>query len=266
MSDFYTEKLQRFLHQGLLRPDMHILVICGGRPDREAFLKAGFKHVTISNLDSRMTGDEFSPYAWSFQDAEHLTFADGAFDFCVVHDGLHHCHSPHRALLEMYRVSRLGLLAFDPRDTLLTRIGVRLGFGQEYEVAAVAGNDCTFGGIRNTDIPNYVYRWTESEVRKTINCNAPYGRHRFFFFYRLRLPLERFQMLKNKLWLAAIGLAWPALKLFSLLFPKQCNNFGFAVFKPAIPADLLPWIKEEKGLFKLNREWVTAHYHPLRGR
>ena len=35
-------------------------------------------------------------------------FEDGAFDFVVVHQGLHHCHSPHRGLLEMYRVARRG--------------------------------------------------------------------------------------------------------------------------------------------------------------
>ena len=53
----------------------------------------------------------------------------------------HHCHSPHRGLLEMYRVARRGVLAFEPRDTRLVRLGVRLGFGQEYEIAAVAGKN-----------------------------------------------------------------------------------------------------------------------------
>jgi len=40
----------------------------------------------------------------------------------------------------MYRVAGRGVLAFEPRDTRLVRLGVRLGFGQEYEIAAVAGN------------------------------------------------------------------------------------------------------------------------------
>ncbi len=80
------------------------------------------------------------------QDVERLGFTDRAFDFVVVHQGLHHCHSPHRGLLEMYRVARRGVLAFEPRDTRLVRLGVRLGFGQEYEIAAVAEN-----GLRRFD-------------------------------------------------------------------------------------------------------------------
>jgi SAM-dependent methyltransferase len=69
---------------------------------------------------------EFAPFLWSFQDAERLTFAENEFDFCIVHSGLHHCYSPHRALLEMYRVARVGLLVFEPRDGALVRLGMRL--------------------------------------------------------------------------------------------------------------------------------------------
>jgi ubiquinone/menaquinone biosynthesis C-methylase UbiE len=56
-------------------------------------------------------GDEFAPFSWSFQDAEQLSFEDEAFDYVFVHAGLHHCASPHRALLEMYRVARRGIMA-----------------------------------------------------------------------------------------------------------------------------------------------------------
>jgi hypothetical protein len=34
------------------------------------------------------------------------------------------------------------------RDTRLVRLGVRLGFGQEYEIAAVAGNGLRAGLLR----------------------------------------------------------------------------------------------------------------------
>src|SRR6266851_8888773 len=65
---------------------------------------------------------------------------------CCGASGAAYCHSPHRGLLEMYRVARRGVLAFEPRDTRLVRLGVRLGFGQEYEIAAVAEN-----GLRRFD-------------------------------------------------------------------------------------------------------------------
>src|SRR5688572_24937831 len=122
MRDLYLDVLEELLRQGHLRRDMKILVLCGGPRDRQAFLHCGFNDVTISNLDSRVRGDEFAPFQWSFQDAEKVTFEDDSFDFCVAADGLHHCQSPHRGLLELYRVARRGVIVLEPRDNLLTRI------------------------------------------------------------------------------------------------------------------------------------------------
>jgi ubiquinone/menaquinone biosynthesis C-methylase UbiE len=63
-------------------------------------------------------------------DAERLTYGDGSFDVVIAHAGLHHCHSPHRALLEMYRVARKAAIAFESRDSRLIRTAVRLGLVQ----------------------------------------------------------------------------------------------------------------------------------------
>src|SRR5260221_1631337 len=112
MKDHYTNALRKLLDQGLIKREMQVLVVCGGPHDREILLSAGFTNVTISNVDPRLTGTEFAPFTWCFQDAENLTFKDGEFDFCIAHDGLHHCQSPHRGLLEMYRVAKKGLLVF----------------------------------------------------------------------------------------------------------------------------------------------------------
>ena len=99
MDAFYVEVLASLLKSGALRTDMKILVICAGPTDMNSFKACGFKNVTIANMDTRMKGDEYQPYAWSFQDAENIGYPDGAFDFCVEHSGLHHCYSPHRAIL-----------------------------------------------------------------------------------------------------------------------------------------------------------------------
>src|ERR1700730_5289815 len=154
MGDFYSETLRRLLDDGWLGLDSRVLVACGGRYDRDVFLGLGFRRVTISNLDLQMDVSEFAPYPWSFEDVESLGFEDGAFDFVVVHQGLHHCHSPHRGLLEMYRVARRGVLAFEPRATKSERLGVRLGVGQQYEIAAVAAHGLQFGGVGNSATPN----------------------------------------------------------------------------------------------------------------
>ena len=111
---------------------------CGGQLDRDVLVGLGFSDVTITNLDRRLAANDFAPFRWAYQDLEQLTFDDAEFDFAIVHNGLHHCHSPHRGLLELYRVARQGVLVFEPRDTALVRLGVRLNLGQKYEVAAVS--------------------------------------------------------------------------------------------------------------------------------
>ncbi|MHB1307408.1 MAG: methyltransferase domain-containing protein [Limisphaerales bacterium] len=260
MDDFYDQTLTKLVQRGILDPGMRILVTCGGTADRDVFFRLGFKNVTISNVDSRMKGDEFAPFAWSYQDAENLQFPDGDFDFVVAHSGLHHCYSPHRALLEMYRVARRAILIFEPRDSFLVRLGVRLSFGQEYEVAAVVGNSLKFGGVRNTPIPNYVYRWTEREIEKTLATYGPLGRPRVHYFYALRVPEGRLAALKNRLISATVRAVLPLLKVFTAVFPKQTNCFAFCAEKLELPRDLHPWLEYAEGQPAIRRAWIEARY------
>lgn len=263
MSDLYDEVLQDLLYNGTLRREMRILVLCGGKRDHTCLLNAGFSNVTISNVDPRSRAEQYAPFQWSFQDAEKLEYDDESFDICIAADGLHHCQSPHRVLLEMYRTAKTGLLVLEPRDTLVTRIGVRFGVGQEFEAAAVHGNGGVFGGVRNTEIPNYVYRWTEREIEKTINCYAPWGKHQFLYWYKLRVPWPQLRMRRNKTKLALMMLAFPFLRLFFWIFRRQSNNFGFAVIKPRIPVDLHPWITPSGKRMALNRTWLAERYGAL---
>jgi len=261
MQDFYKQVLQDLLYRNVLHRKMRVLVVCGGPTDKEALLQSGFQYGVISNLDVRTNGSEFHPFERSLQDAEKLSFEDNAFDFCVVHSGLHHCHSPHRALLEMYRVARKGLLMFEPYDNLLTRLGVLLKFGQEYEHAGMFhSNDCSHGGVRNSSIPNYVYRWTEQEIVKTINSWAPYGKHTFRFFHKTRIPWDQLRGRKNRLFYYATLLLCPLLKGVNLVLPKQSNNFAALVLKPEFPRDLHPWLLWEDNTLRLRASWLAERY------
>ena len=127
-------------------------------------------------------------------------------------------------------------------------------------MSGLSWNDYTYGGVKNTEVPNFVYRWTEGEVKKTVASFAPWGRHRFVFFYGLRIPWMRLRALKNKAWLAATILGFPFLKLLTVIFPKQCNSFAFAVLKPQIPSDVLPWIEFKEGVPRINKDWVQKRY------
>lgn len=257
---FYRKTLTALLKSGALTLGSKILVVCGGKMDRDVLADLGFRNVVVSNVDTRTEAAEFAPFDWSFQDAEGLDYEDGSFDFCIVHSGLHHCRSPHKGLLEMYRVARQGVLVFEPLDNLTTRIGVRLGFGQEYEIAAVAYNEYRFGGVRNTQIPNFVYRFTEREVVKTINTFAPVGDNRFRFFYALRIPWGQLRMSKRKGRLLALLAAYPLLRLLTWIAPRESNNFAFAILKPELPQQIHPWLRCDGGEITINRHWVEAIY------
>jgi SAM-dependent methyltransferase len=258
--EFYKEIIDQLLSTGVLHTQMHILAICGGQVDREVLNECGFRRVTIANLDSRMTPGQFAPFEWSFQDAENLTFQDNAFDFSIVSLGLHHCSSPHRALLEIYRVARNGLVLLEPCDNVLTRLGVRLKIGQDYEHAAVFYSDYSFGGVKNSKIPNFVYRWTEREIRKTINSFAPYGTHTFQFIYKMTIPWTQLTGRRVKLFYYAVRCFLPVLRVFSLFFPKQGNNFAAVILKPVLPRDLHPWLAWKQDEIHLNHTWLSKRY------
>jgi ubiquinone/menaquinone biosynthesis C-methylase UbiE len=258
--DFYGDTIGRLLRDGTLRTDMEVLVVCGGETDRAVLHDHGFQRVVISNLDPRPDPGAIAPFTWSRQDAERLAYPDGSFDVCIVHSGLHHCRAPHRALLEMYRVVRTGLLLFEPYDNLLTRMSVRLSIGQEYEHAGVFQNGCARGGVGNSAIPNHIYRWTEREIEKTIHCYAPFARHEIRYFRGTRIPWGQLRARRRRGLYCTVKLTQPALQAFSFCFPRQRNNFAALVLKPDLPGALHPWLRQDGGAIRLDEGWLVARY------
>lgn len=226
------------------------LAVCAGQAERDAFLACGISDATISNLDERMSDSDVAPFAFAFEDAQRLSFADRAFDYVFVSDGLHHCSSPHRALLEMYRVCRRGIVVIESRDSLLMRLAERTGLTARYEIDAVTGNGFTYGGVDNSQIPNFVYRWTEREFEKTIKSFDPASRHRFHYCYGLNLPERR--GIAGTL----IGLAAPALSTVTTIFPRQRNSFAMVALRPSEPDAMWPWLKREGDSIVFERAYV----------
>ena len=227
-SGFYGRTLRRLLDDGVADTGMTVLVVAGGDLDREVLRSAGFRDVTVTNITDGV-------------DAEELPFEDESFDLAVVSAGLHHCRSPHRALLELYRVARRIALALEARDSLLLRLATRVGALEEYELTAVAANDFAAGGVQDTAVPNYVYRWTEREVEKTIAAYAPHARHRILFFHELEVPFSVVDVSGGAVRRAAARAALPALRLLTRAAPGQANLFAFAVVKPG---ELQPWLRQ----------------------
>jgi SAM-dependent methyltransferase len=252
----YARTLERLIREGVLQRGMSVLVVCGGTADRDVFQELGFEDVTVSNLaDDRA---DYAPYRFRVQDAEELTYDEGSFDLVAVSGGLHHCRSPHRALLEMYRVARRAIFVLEARDSVLMRAGARLGVVDDYEVTAVAAHGFRAGGVRHTSAPNFVYRWTEREVEKTIASNAPHARHRIRYFHELELPLSVLEARHGRLGGAVARVAEPALRLVTHALPSQANLFAFLIEKPRLPDDLQPWMRLENEIPVADEHWIRA--------
>jgi SAM-dependent methyltransferase len=243
------------LDSTIINRDLSVLVLAAGPTDKSVFESLRFNNVTFSNVDDYSGGSAvFSPFLFNKYDAENIDCSDDSFDYVVIHAALHHCQSPHRALLEMYRVARIGILIFEARDSALMRLLQKLDLTESYECSAVYGNGGYAGGLRNGQIPNYVYRWTEREVSKTIQSYAPHASHRINFFYGHADPAQldsRGPGIRNFF----IKILYLIYKQIVVIVPKQQNLFSFFISKPLLPSDSQPWINWNDGQPKFDKAW-----------
>jgi ubiquinone/menaquinone biosynthesis C-methylase UbiE len=252
---FYARTVRSLVRCGVLHSGMQVLVVAGGAADRDVLLEFGFRNVTITNVDE--IGCDHEPYRWEREDAETLTYANELFDWTIVSAGLHHCLSPHRALLELYRVARHGVLVLESRDSVLVRAAIHLGLIDQYELTAVAAHDFRAGGVHNGPVPNYVFRWTEREVEKTIASYAPYARHTFLWFHDMEFPLSIFDVCEGRRHVARVlRSVEPAARLLARILPRQGNLLAFAILKPELPRDLQPWLQLEDAGPAPNAAWI----------
>ena len=157
--------------------DQRVLIVGGSAQDEHALRQSGFKHIVNSNLPTdmdRMAGGESALETQHLAlDAEQIELPDNSFDLVFASEVLHHCSSPHRALCEMLRVSRRYVLFLEPNDSPAMRALVRMRFSFPYELPAVIDHDYRSGGLRDCQIPNFIYRWNRHEVFKTVSSCIP---------------------------------------------------------------------------------------------
>jgi len=116
-------------------------ICCGSGMMTEKFTRAGakvtgtdFSSTAIARARARARRYHFDA-TFLVADAENLAFADRSFDIVAVHDGLHHLDNPARAIREMARVARSGVLILDPAQAALTKLAVKLGIAVDVEEA-----------------------------------------------------------------------------------------------------------------------------------
>ena len=234
--------LEKLIKQSILNSTHSVLCICAWEAEILLFKKLGINNVVSSNIAATEPAKAVARKGYEYQyesfDAMNLPYEDESYDFVFVSDGLHHCSVPHKALAEMYRVCKKGIIVCEACDNILIRLAIKYNLIEEYEVSAIVP-ETQSGGINNSVIPNYVYRWTEREFIKIINSCYPYGKNTFKFDYYLNYPKSYQQ---NKL------LYWP-LCLVSFVFKKLRNSFYMVAIKPDVPSGLWKWICFNNGKF-----------------
>jgi SAM-dependent methyltransferase len=161
----------------------HVLIVGGSFEDASVLFRAGFRRITLSNLMSldtiqqneaeRAPRIEGAVIDLVSEDVEDCHLPDGSYDLVLAHEVLHHCRSPHKALLEMLRVARKHVVIMEPNDSAAMNAMVRMGFSFPYELPAVIDHNYESGGVRNSCVPNYIFRWNKRDMFQSAASFMP---------------------------------------------------------------------------------------------
>lgn len=233
---FYQQNILKYLEK-----DSKILIVGAGIDDFELFEKNNYLNFTCSNLG----GKQINGKSFKQIDINKIEELDESYDYVVAHACIHHCSRPHNGILEMYRVSKKGILVIESKDSLMMRIMTKLNLAEEYEISAINNPD-TFGdhgGVDNSNIPNFVYRWTENEVTKLINSYDPKYKYQINFEYEFDYA-NLYKKLKNNIFKKVLKLFFPLFVLvLKILLKKQANLFAFFINKRESKKSKHSWIK-----------------------
>ena len=185
--NFYSEKVLKYIKN----KDSHILVLGAGGLDREIFEGLGYKNVTFSNIEN--SNEKKLNF---YENIHDIKLKNNSYEYCIAHACIHHSSKPHQAIIELFRVCSKGSLIIEANDSFISRVACKLKLSEEYELSAVKKN-ITTGGVDNTSIPNYVYRWTEREIIKLMKSFRPDLKHKIFFDYSFHIKFTQSKVIKK---------------------------------------------------------------------
>jgi len=259
--------LREYLNVSGIDLNSAVLVIGGTQEDAEVLLQSGFRQITLSNIEGTIDQSGTTiDHPVIAVDAENSCLADCSFDIVFVHEALHHCRSAHRALCEMLRIAKRQVILMEPNDSAVMRLLARMGFSFPFEIAAVVDNDYVRGGVRNSQVPNFIYRWNRREVHKASSAFLAECIFRLYAYpywdfnvdeknlaYRKQTRISTItSIIGAKKFLQLLHVAQVVLNRVSPL-RRQGNKFFCAIEKTS---ELQPWlIREQDGAISFNRDF-----------
>jgi len=255
MKYLYAKILKKAIKLNLIDKKTSILVVGGGPNDSITLNEFKFKNVVISNLAPHANVTDYHPYQWEKADLNKLPYEDASFELVIVSAALHHLYSPHKGLGEMLRVAKKAIIVIESSDNFLSKISRKLGLVPEYEIDAIL-KDGT-GGVENSHIPNFIYRWNKAEIVKTVNTFLPHTQNKFHFFHHYEIPIARLKR-SNSLFIKRV-LPFVLISKFILktIFPSQANEFGILIEKGQ---KLHPWLSGTPDKPLLNKSYLRKNF------
>jgi SAM-dependent methyltransferase len=223
--EFYQNQILKFLNK-----DKSILVLGASSDEASLFHKLQFKRVILSNIDlAQLKGAEkYKSKKIKLDFRSLFKIKNNSYDYVVVHASIHHTSRPHNILLEMYRIAKHGILIVESNDSFVMRLSVKLNFSEDFEKSAV--NENTYGGgVDGSNVPNYVYRWTEREIKKLFYSYQPDKKINIIFNYQNNIFNEGLS--NNLIKKMIITFCYILLKITFFLFPKQQNLMSIYIDK-----------------------------------
>jgi len=116
-------------------------ICCGSGMMSEYYAKKGVKVSGIDLSPEAVERASIRSKRYDFQtefriaDSTDLPFPDNSFDIVSVHDGLHHLNNPKKAVKEMARLAKKGIIIIEPGTALITELFILLGVSLRYEGA-----------------------------------------------------------------------------------------------------------------------------------
>ena len=229
--NFYKKNFKNYINK-----DSNFLLISASLYEVKILKELGYLNFSITYHDEDEK-NQFLDFGFKENinlfksDLRDLSFKDKSFDYTITNATIHHIDLPHKAITELYRVAIRGVLVMESTDSFIMRLATKIKLAEEFEVSSV-NEDKNTGGLLDTAIPNYVYRWTEKEILKLLKSFDPKNINFVNFDYASDLTnfKTRDSYIENILLKILIIMG----KIFFFFFKKQQNCMSIFVDKTKI--------------------------------